>query len=223
MKKILSMMLIMVFVLSSTITGFANSTESNFVVDNSHKRVMVEETIKGTVTHIFNKKTRTLTTETRDRSGKVIDKEVINLQKFENDIKSAVAKSTLESPKVEKNLLRWGGHYQNTFLNYEYERQGNYWDYKYELRKKSSYKTLSVEDRKNDIDQYVSAVDRLNAAEWAVISISSVTVFWAVVTYLDGGLTAGQAATAAGVAAGEVITLNWAVDQCEAKWRLYIQ
>ncbi len=46
------------------------------------------------------------------------------------------------------------------------------------------------------------------------LSLGSATVLWAVLTYLDAGLTAGEAATAAGAAIVEVTALNLAIDNC---------
>lgn len=46
------------------------------------------------------------------------------------------------------------------------------------------------------------------------LSLGSATVLWAVLTYLDAGLTAGEADTAAGVAIVEVTALNLAIDNC---------
>ena len=53
------------------------------------------------------------------------------------------------------------------------------------------------------------------------LSLGSATVLWAVLTYLDAGLTAGEAATAAGAAIVEVTALNLAIDNCKRVWRLY--
>lgn len=55
----------------------------------------------------------------------------------------------------------------------------------------------------------------------AVLTAVSATVLWAVLTYLDAGLTAGEAATAAGAAIVEVTALNLAIDNCQRVWRLY--
>ena len=51
-------------------------------------------------------------------------------------------------------------------------------------------------------------VDTLNAAELAVLAASSAAVLWAIVTYLNAGLTAGEAGSAAGAAIVEVTALN---------------
>lgn len=55
----------------------------------------------------------------------------------------------------------------------------------------------------------------------AVLAASSAIVLWAVLTYLDAGLTAGEAATVAGAAIVEVTELNLAIDNCQRVWRLY--
>ena len=67
----------------------------------------------------------------------------------------------------------------------------------------------------------IEAVDTLNAAELAVLAAGRAIVLWAVLTYLDAGLTAGQAATAQGATVVEVTALNLAIDNCQRVWRLY--
>ena len=67
----------------------------------------------------------------------------------------------------------------------------------------------------------IEAVDTLNAAELAVLAAGSATVLWAVLTYLDAGLTASKAATAQGAAIVEVTALNLAIYNYQRVWRLY--
>lgn len=67
----------------------------------------------------------------------------------------------------------------------------------------------------------IEAVNTLNAVELAVLAAGRAIVLWAVLTYLDAGLTAGQATTAQGAAIVEVTALNLAIDNCQRVWRLY--
>ena len=90
------------------------------------------------------------------------------------------------------------------------------------LRNKNTYAIRYLSSDKDAIDRYIEAVDTLNAAELAVLASGSGTVLWSVLTYLDGGLTAGEAATAAGTAIGVATTLNLAINNCKRVWRLYV-
>lgn len=61
----------------------------------------------------------------------------------------------------------------------EYKRRGSY-NVEYTLRKKSTYKTLPLEGNETAIDQYVSAVDTLNAAATTAGGfVVELTALWA--------------------------------------------
>lgn len=106
----------------------------------------------------------------------------------------------------------------SSYSNYEYDQLDND---KFQLRNKDTYAIMYLSSDKDAIDRYIEAVDTLNAAELAVLAAGSETVLWAVLTYLDAGLTADETATAVGAAIVEVTALNHAIDNCQRVWRLY--
>ena len=205
---------------TSSFAGSKNNLNLNTIKDNETKRVVeiVEGNIKEVIT--LNKKTNILTTKKINiDTKKVISIETKNITKLNNIIKSQ-NKLKLNKNELSYKSMRFGSdHYQNTFLNYEYEE---YSDGLYELRRKDDYEYRSINDDQDAIAEYVSAVDILNNAEIAVGTAFLFTVGAAIATYISGGLTAKEALVAAGATTSEAAALGLAIQNCESTWKIYI-
>lgn len=200
----------MVFSLSATAFA-ADNNFYNVIRDNSEVRV-AEEYIDGTkYVYTFDKSAQVLLTETFDSNNTIQSSKTVHLP----DVPS-VPSDYDESSQIQTFA---SSHYQHTFLNYEYDELSSN---SYQLRKKDLYVTRYLPKDRDAIDNYVSAVDTLNAAELAVIASGGTAAVWAIATYITAGLTAGEIATTAGVALADVIALNLAIDNCESSWRLYV-
>lgn len=191
-----------------TTTFAAESSDYNNVCDNISMRV-AEETIDSVkYIYTFEKETNILKTETYN---------VINELKSTKylDLSTVSTEYSIYEQQLE---LASSSYYQHTFSNYEYDQLDND---KFQLRNKDTNAIMYLSSDKDAIDRYIEAVETLNAAELAVLAAGSATVLWAVLTYLDAGLKAGEAATAAGAAIVEVTALNLTIDNCQRVWRLY--
>ncbi|NLP45435.1 MAG: geobacillin-26 family protein [Epulopiscium sp.] len=210
MKRFLSIILSLAMVFSlSTTTFAAESSDYHIVCDNISMRV-AEETIDSVkYIYTFEKETNTLKTETYNVSNELTSTKYLDLSSVSTDY----------SVYGQQSKLASRSYYQHTFSNYEYDQLGNN---KFQLRNKDTYVIRYLSSDKDAIDRYIEAVDTLNAAELAVLAAGGTTVLWTVLTYLDGGLTAGEAATAAGAVIGEVTALNLAINNCKRVWRLYV-
>lgn len=210
MKRFLSIILSLAMAFSlSTTTFAAENSDYHIVCDDTSMRV-AEETIDSVkYIYTFEKGTNTLKTETYNVSNELTSTKYLDLPSVSTDY------STYE----QQLELASSSYYQHTFSNYEYDQLDNN---KFQLRNKDTYAIRYLSSDKDAIDRYIEAVDTLNAAELAVLAAGSSTVLWTVLTYLDAGLTASEAATAAGAAIVEVTTLNLAIDSCQRVWRLYV-
>lgn len=210
MKRFLSIILSLAMVFSMSTTTFAaESSDYHIVCDNISMRV-AEETIDSVkYIYTFEKETNTLKTETYNVSNELTSTKYFDLSSVSTDY----------SVYGQQLKLASRSYYQHTFSNYEYDQLGKN---KFQLRNKDTYVIRYLSRHKDAIDRYIEAVDTLNAAELAVLAAGGTTVLWTVLTYLDGGLTAGEAATAAGAAIGEVTALNLAINNCKRVWRLHV-
>lgn len=211
MKKLFAFILSVVLIFSMSATAFATEGNSyNVIQDNATTRI-AEEYIDGVrYVYTFDKAKQELTTQTFGTNDSITSVKTICLANL------AKAQPTNEF----EFSSRASNHYQNTFLNYEYEEISSN---VYELRNKNVYVYRYLPDDRDAIDNYVSAVDTLNAAELAVIATGGTAAIWAIITYFTAGLTAGEVATTVGVGLADVIALNLAVDNCQRVWRLYVE
>ena len=212
LKRLLSVVLVLSFVLITAVPASAASTSGYMVTaDNTLYRI-AEEVVETTrFVYTLDKSANTLKTEAYDESGNKLSTKLVDL----NEI---LASSEYAYP-TDDVAVASTGYYQHTFANYEYDQLTTT---KYQLRNKNSYAIRYTTNNLEAINNYIEAVDILNAAELAVIASGGATVLWAVLTYLSGGLTAGEAALAAGAAAVEVTALSLAIDNCQRVWRLYV-
>lgn len=211
MKKMISLFLSIVMIFTLSIQAFAAEDTSYHVIqDNSMVRI-AEEYIDGIkYVYTFSKISQELTTQTFDSKKSLTSSKTLSLAKFAID----------DSAYDEQIELYSSSYYQHTFLNYEYDELTKN---QYQLRKKDIKVIRYLPDDREAIDNYIDAVDTLNAAELAVLATGGATLFWAIVTYFDAGLTAGETATALGIAAGDVIALRLAINKCERVWKLYVE
>lgn len=210
MKRFLSIILSLAMVFSfSTTTFAAESSDYHIVSDNVSMRV-AEETIDSVkYIYTFDKETNILKTDTYNVSNELTSTKYHDLSSVSTDY--SIYEQQLE--------LASSSYYQHTFSNYEYDQLGNN---KFQLRNKDTYVIRYLSSDKDAIDRYIEAVDTLNAAELAVLTSGSATILWSVLTYLDAGLTAGEAAAAAGALGVEVTALNLAMNNCKRVWKLYV-
>lgn len=221
-QKLISALSVFIIMFSTSTNVFASSTDGNVqnyktsyivVRDDSKERVAEELIGQVKVVYHLNKKANILTTTNYDsKTNKVISEEIMDLTKI---LESSDIKKT---DKEEIQTYASSSHYQNTFSNYEYQRQGN----NYKLRNKSKYVYRNKDKNKSAVNKYIAAVDKLNAAEWAIVSSTGATAMWGVISYLSQGLTTSQAATAAGVSITNVTIYSLKVSDCKRVWNLYV-
>lgn len=211
-RKLIALVMVLFMTVVNAIPAHATSTDGYTVVlDNDTYRI-AEETI-DTIKYVYtlDKDENVLITREYDISGVLKSTEIVDLDELLVATDININEDSLSVAAT--------GYYQHTFSNYEYDQLSTTY---YQLRNKSSYAYRYTTTDRDAIDRYISAVDVLNAAELVIISSGGVAVLAAVITYLTTGLTAGQAATAAGVLATDVIAYNLAVDNCIQVWNLYV-
>lgn len=211
MKRLISLFMSVVLVFTMSVSAFAAEGDSYHVIqDDAYVRV-AEEYIEGErYVYTFDKVKQELTTQTFDAEGEVLSIETICL---------ADLFATLP-PEEFDTSFRASGHYQNTISNYEYEQIESRI---YQLRTPSQHTYRKLPYDRTAIDKYVQAVDHLNSTEFEVIAIVGITAVGIIATCFSMGMTAPQAATAAGTAVTEACRLCDAIKDCQRVWQLYVQ
>lgn len=225
-KKSLSILTLSSFLLLSSTTAFASTpttmtnvkpiVEQNFgnlqnsisiLKDNENELVVKEITTDGIVISTNNKTTNILTIEKYDISGEnLVSTDILNLSEIQP------LDQQIEAFSIDYS-------YQNTFLNREYKiyfhgNGKNNWD----IRSKDRTKYLAESSsNRGDLEKFRDAVERLNNAEFAVISAVGFSAATTILTaFLTGGLGAGLAAAGTGTTvAGTLYLVNSAVSDAD--------
>lgn len=211
MKRIISLIMSVVLVFSMSVTAFAAEGDSYHVIqDDAYVRI-AEEYIGGErYVYTFDKEKQALITQIFDADGTLLSEETDYLADILNQL----------LPEEYDVSLCASGHYQNTLSNYEYEQI----DSKiYELRTPSQHTYRKLPYDREAIDKYVEVVDKLNSTEFEVIAAVGVTAVGIIAACFSSGLTASQAAAAAGATITEATRLYGAIRDCQRVWELYVK
>lgn len=191
MKRILSLLLSAILLLSISFTTFAESnviTTNIQTLEKSDEKCVVKETRTDSIIISTNDKVNnTLTIETYDIS----DKRKLNTQTY---FLNVLEKNIELNNKIE---LLSGDEYEHTFSDREYDIYFEYESHQWQIRSKNERK-LGYESTVNDmsyLENFRLAVKDVNSAEKNIIgSVGSTVAVTAIAAYLTGGIGAGSAA-----------------------------
>ena len=191
MKRILSLLLSAMLLLSISFTTFAESnviTTNIQTLEKSDEKCVVKETRTDSIIISTNDKVNnTLTIETYDIS----DKRKFNTQTYFLNVleKNIELNNKIEILSVDE--------YEHTFSDREYDIYFEYESPQWQIRSKNERK-LGYESTVNDmsyLENFRLAVKDVNSAEKNIIgSVSSTVAVTAIAAYLTGGIGTGSAA-----------------------------
>jgi len=197
MKKILSLVLVLVLGLGTVTSSFASSNFNNVdgqvkvLKDNENVRIVEGSDSQGTYHITFNKKDNTCDVKIIKKSTKEVVRTKVKIPKVSKD-------KELYNEKKLSSKGFFHDDYQKTYINYEYFRDGDQW----ELRKPKtpfiSYYYLNREEtseNRDDLENFKDAVDDVNFTELAAIGtagyagVQSVLAVGSAVLAITSGFT----------------------------------
>lgn len=213
-KKLLSMLLTLSLIMGLSITAFAAepSDQSVQILANNDTVCIVREvTTDGVTIATNNKETGILTIEKYDDSeSSLLSTDTLDL--------NAIAKSVEEELQTPTTTSLNEYIYQHTFSNREYDifihPNSTHWKIRSGDNTKSIYESSS---NASTLDNFRSAVEDVNAAEFTLIgAVGAGVAVTAITAFMSGGLAAGIAAAGGSAAAvAAFASLNSAINSAD--------
>lgn len=211
LKKFIASLLTICLILGTSTTAFA-SEPVQILANNDNECVVREITDDGITVATNNKQTGILTIEKYDSTGTTL------LSTETLDLNAIAEEAELSEQNGSQTLSDYTHVYQHTFSNREYDCY-IYTSYtRWKLRSGDSYKTLyEYSTNASAIENFRSAVESVNSAELALISVVGGTAVVTIVSALLSGGTAAAIAAAGGVsgASAAIFVLNSAINNAD--------